>query len=134
MSETAVSHPAIIVVEDDLGVRNSLQFAFEVKGFDVFAYASGEALLADVTPSAARCLILDYHLPGIDGLTLLHRLRERGDDLSAVLITTPNPEISRRAALSGVRLVEKPLQSDVLAAEVCSLLDPRRARPSGTPA
>jgi FixJ family two-component response regulator len=59
--------------------------------------------------------VADYHLPGMNGLDLLARLRERNIRLPAILITThPSAAIRNQAASAGVRLVEKPLLSDTL--------------------
>jgi FixJ family two-component response regulator len=54
-------------------------------------------------------------MPLIDGLDLLRRLRERGNSMPAVLITTaPDAALRRRAGLAGVSVVEKPLLGDAL--------------------
>ena len=61
------------------------------------------------------CLVLDYNLPGIDGLDLLERLRAAEVTLPAILITTnPRKALRARAALAGVQIVEKPLLTDAL--------------------
>jgi FixJ family two-component response regulator len=121
-----IAPPIVIVVEDDPDVLGSLKFAFEVEGFHVCAHASAEALLDDEGALDSGCLVLDYKLPGMDGLALLARLREGGHDLPALLITTPNAEIAGRAALAGVAIVEKPLLCDTLVGKVRDLLNPRR--------
>jgi len=128
MSLAAQMAPAtVIVVEDDDAVLGSLKFAFEVEGFRVVGHASAEAFLdSDAAPDHA-CLILDYQLPGMNGLSLLRRLRERGQDLPALLITTPNGEIAKRAAMAGVAIVEKPLLCGTLVGKVRELLNPRCA-------
>ncbi len=113
----------VVIVDDDPDVLRSLQFAFEVEGIDVVAYPNGEAVLERPLIEGAGCLVLDYQLGGIDGLALLERLRERGFRLPAILITTPNAEVARRAARAGVELIEKPLLCDTLVAQVRRLLE-----------
>jgi FixJ family two-component response regulator len=122
--------PKVVIVEDDGAVLGSLGFAFEVQGFEVLSYSSAESLLAAPSLPERCCLILDYWLPGMNGLALLSQLRKSGRDLPAILITTANPELHRRAALAGVTLIDKPLASDDLIARVRDLLDPAR-RPDG---
>ena len=117
-----LASPVVIVVDDDPDVLGSLKFSFEVEGFSVQAHDSAEALLNGDLPSKNACLVLDQKLPGMDGLELLRRLRSRGDALPAVLITTPNAETKRRAALAGVPIVEKPLLCETLVDQVRALI------------
>jgi FixJ family two-component response regulator len=118
------------VIDDDPAVRNSLKFALEIEGFFVRLYPTGAELLGDKDMPASGCLIADYHLPGMSGLDLLARLRERNVTLPAILITThPSAAIRDRAALAGVRLIEKPLLSDTLFLGVRAALGEPGGRP-----
>jgi two-component system, LuxR family, response regulator FixJ len=111
--ELAKAKPVILVIDDDPAVRNSLKFALEIEGFSVRVYSTGTELLDDKDMPDSGCLVADYHLPGMNGLDLLARLRERNVRLPAILITThPTAAIRYRAASAGVRLIEKPLLSD----------------------
>ncbi|HXU99173.1 MAG TPA: response regulator [Caulobacteraceae bacterium] len=112
----------LILVDDDTHVLAAMKFAFEVDGFDVRAYPDAESLLADPPFHTRGCLVLDYQLPGINGLQLLKILRSRGVALPAVLITTPTPDILARAASVGAPVVEKPLVTNALLETVRRLL------------
>jgi two-component system response regulator FixJ len=114
MRKSVGAPPVVIVVDDNPAVLSSLKFAFEIEGFEVIAYADAEALLDGAPLPDQGCLALDYRLPGMNGLALLRRFRALGDILPAILITTPNAVISRRAAAADVTLVEKPLLCDTL--------------------
>lgn len=106
----------ILVIDDDPAVRNSLKFALEIEGFCVKAYRSGAEMLQEeeVLPLTG-CLVVDYNLPGMNGLDLLALLHERNIRLPAILITThPSATIRSRAASAGVYLIEKPLLTDTL--------------------
>jgi two-component system response regulator FixJ len=105
----------IAIVDDDSAVRNSLAFAFQNDGFSVQLYESAEDLLRDPSRSAVDCFIVDYKLPGLNGLDLLTQLR-RGRLLApGILVTTaPSAEVRRRAAVEGATIVEKPFLGDVL--------------------
>lgn len=107
--------PSILLVEDDPAVVNALKFSLELEGFAVSAYADGETLLASRPLPETGCLVIDYNLPGMDGLDLLLRLREASVTLPAILITTnPRNTLRVRAASAGVQIVEKPLLTDAL--------------------
>lgn len=113
--ETDPHRPSILLVEDDPAVVNALKFSLELEGFDVIAYADGETLLAFRPWPETGCLVLDYNLPGMDGLNLLERLRAANVMLPAILITTnPRNTLRARAALAGVHIIEKPLLTDAL--------------------
>lgn len=116
-AESAAARPVVCIVDDDLDLLAALRFALEIDGYSVRAYSSAEALIAesDRAPAAA-CLVLDYLLPGMNGIDLLVSLRRRGVASPAILITThPAGLLRRRAADLGVRIVEKPLFGENLA-------------------
>jgi len=111
----ATAKPVVLVIDDDPAVRNSLKFALEIEGFSVRLYPTGAELLNDKDMPESGCLVTDYHLPGMNGLDLLARLRERNIRWPAILIMThPSATIRNQAALAGVHLIEKPLLNDTL--------------------
>jgi two-component system response regulator FixJ len=114
----------LILVDDDAAVLSSLKFAFQVEGFEVRAYPDAESLLEVADFPDSGCMVLDYRLPGLDGLELFTRIRELGVMLPAVLITTPTASVRARAAAAGVTLVEKPLLTSTLLDTVRRILAP----------
>ena len=115
--------PRLLLVEDDAGVRRSLQLLFRARGFDVRAYAAGAALLADPTARDACCFIADYRLDETDGIDVLCRLRESGWSGPAVLITAfPSADLTERALAHGFsQVLEKPFREHVLGEAVARL-------------
>jgi two-component system response regulator FixJ len=99
----------VFVVDDDTAVRASIKFALELEGFEVRAFPNAEALLATERIPSPSCLVVDYHMPGMNGLDLVARLRERDKALPAVLISSPDDNLRNRAAILGVTMVEKPM-------------------------
>jgi FixJ family two-component response regulator len=114
-------------VEDDLALCAALTFVLEVEGYAVRAYPDAESLLADDESPAPDGFILDYRLPGMDGLALLRALRERSERAPALLITMPTPVVASRAAAAEAILVEKPLRASELLDQLRQSLD-RSAR------
>jgi FixJ family two-component response regulator len=115
--------PIVVLVDDDRAVLNALKFSLELDGFQVATYARGSELLARSSFPTAGCLIIDFRLPDMDGLSLLAALRRRAVTLPAILITSrPNAALRRRAAADHVSIVEKPLLGDALSNSIQSLL------------
>ena len=108
--------PQVLLVEDDHGVRRSLQLLLRGRGLDVRAYASGAALLADPRALSAACLVADYRMPEMSGFDVLRGLRDLGWKGRALLITGfPSAELVAQARQAGFgHVVEKPLVDSVL--------------------
>lgn len=120
---SAPARPAVILVDDDPAVTHAMQFSFDLEGLDVRSYRDGESLLANGALPESGCLVLDQNLPGMDGLSLLERLRANGVRLPAILITTnPRTALRDRAAAAGVPIIEKPLLTDALLTTVRTAL------------
>jgi FixJ family two-component response regulator len=107
--------PTILVVDDDLGVRNSIKFSLEVEGFAVRVYANAGALLDAPDLPARACLVVDDDLRDMSGLELLARLRDRAVRWPTILVTShPTVAVRNRASSVGIEMVEKPLLGDAL--------------------
>lgn len=125
----AEGRSTIIVVDDDRAVRHSLKFSLEVEGYSVRAFAVGGDLLASSLPHRYACLVIDQNLPGMSGLQLVSRLRERHIMTPAILTTTnPSAALVAQAKRAGVSIVEKPLFGNVLVDRIRDLCTPRSDR------
>jgi len=119
------SKRTVLVLDDDSAVRDSLKFSLEIEGFEVRTYASPMDLLNDTALPAASCLIVDYHMPTMNGLQVVESLRNRRCPMPAILVTShPGTGIRERAAAAGVVLVEKPFRGAFLMDCIRAALDP----------
>jgi two-component system nitrogen regulation response regulator NtrX len=102
---------AVLIVDDEAGVRSALAGVLRDEGYAVDAVESGEACLDRVSRAPYDVIVLDIWLPGIDGLATLARLRERRVDAPVVMISGHgNIESAVRAIKMGAfDFVEKPL-------------------------
>jgi two-component system, NtrC family, nitrogen regulation response regulator NtrX len=103
--------PAILVVDDEPGVRSSVAGVLRDEGFDVDVVGTGEECLDRVAQRSYDVIVLDIWLPGIDGLTTLQRLGERRVEAQVVIISGHgNIESAVRAIKMGAfDFIEKPL-------------------------
>ena len=77
----------ILIIDDDLGVREYLSALLSRYGHAVFTAASGEAALEGLTVSRPDLVTLDVVLEGMDGIETLRRLKKRLPDVPVVMIS-----------------------------------------------
>jgi len=100
----------IVVVDDDPLFLSTLTLNLEDAGFDVAAFTGGSAALDHLSGTdQPDAIILDWHMPEMDGLELLQRLRAQGLGVPAIFLTSLNQPIYEELALDrgAVDFVEK---------------------------
>uniref|UniRef100_A0A486XHV1 DNA-binding response regulator n=1 Tax=Rheinheimera sp. BAL341 TaxID=1708203 RepID=A0A486XHV1_9GAMM len=85
----------LLLVEDDIALRDGLQQALTVQGFAVNAVSSGQQALAVARAGDCDSVILDLGLPDMDGLVVLKQLRQKWPKMP-VLILTARDELDDR--------------------------------------
>jgi FixJ family two-component response regulator len=114
----------IAIVDDDPAVCDSTRLLLETYGFTVCTYQSGaDFLLSKLT---FACLIVDYHMPGMNGLEFVSELRQRGNSTPTMIMITATTDatVERRAAELGIQQVlKKPLSSQVLVSSIRNQLE-----------
>ena len=100
----------VLVVDDDLAVRDLHKFSLELEGFEVRTYAGPNELLNEDNLPERGCLIVNYQMPAMNGLELVARLRDRWLLSMPVILVTghSSDNLRKRAAIAGVSIVEKP--------------------------
>lgn len=108
--------PAVFIVDDDQDIRTSLTRALRQRGFVVSAYASAQAFLDAYDDETAACLVLDYGMPGMNGLELQARLNASGCPLAVIFITGHGgvPESVQAMRAGAVDFLEKPFRQSTL--------------------
>lgn len=115
----AARRPRVLVVDDELGVRESLRLVL-CEGFEVLQAEGGEAALAMVAGERPDVVLLDILMPGLDGLAVLERLRGSRPELPVVMLTATR---TLKTAVTAMKLgafdyVQKPFDLDELRAVV----------------
>ena len=75
------------VIDDDEALRNSLTFLLRTARLDVLSYPSATAFLEALPEANLSCVITDVRMPGMSGIDLLRRLRERKISVPVIVIT-----------------------------------------------
>lgn len=110
----------ILVADDDTAVREALKFSLELEGFTVHVCRRGEELLAHPALSRCDCIVLDYRMPGLDGLQVLEKLQDGGSKAPVIFIAGPVTRTLRAQAMrAGAHdVLEKPLLDGELVTKV----------------
>ena len=124
--------PRILIVEDEPGIADTLQYALRTDGFDPAWVATGEEAVAQVREQPPALVILDVGLPDTSGFEVFKRIRELAD-VPVVFLTARSDEIDRVVGLElgADDYVPKPFSPRELVARVRSVLR-RAAKPAGT--
>lgn len=88
----------ISVVDDDASVRRTTTRLIESFGFRTVAFESAETFLASGLLNDTSCLIVDVHMPGMNGLQLQSQLAAAGCSIPIIFITARDDKESRRRA------------------------------------
>jgi FixJ family two-component response regulator len=125
---SAATRPVITLVDDDPGVRRSVQLLLQARGYDIRSYASSKALLADPLAMGAACLVTDYLMPEVDGIGVLHALRNNGWKGPAILVSAyHSPRLVEQAMREGfASVIEKPLREHSLVDMISRLIGETR--------
>jgi DNA-binding response OmpR family regulator len=115
-----------LIVDDESNLRHTVGYNLRREGYDVLEAADGEAALAAAGARSLDLVVLDLMLPGIDGLEVCRRLRERGP-VPILILTARGDEIDRVVGLElgADDYLAKPFSMRELLARVKAIL--RRA-------
>src|SRR3990167_2851838 len=119
---------SILVVDDEGGIRSSLQAILREEGWQADAVATGEECVKAAAKKSYDLILLDVWLPGMDGLEALRRLKER-DPAPIVLMISGHATIEtavKATKLGAFDFIEKPLSMEKTVLAVRHALDQLR--------
>jgi two-component system nitrogen regulation response regulator NtrX len=120
----------VLIVDDEVGIRQSLAGVLEDEGYSTSSVESGEACLQLLTEQQFDVVLLDIWLPGIDGLEVLERISALENPPEIVMISGHgNIETAVRATkLGAYDFLEKPLSADRTLIVVKNAAEARKLR------
>ncbi len=122
---TAMDVPTVFVVDDDAGVRASIQGLLKSAKLRCASFGTAEEYLRSKPPEGPSCLVLDVSLPGVNGLDLQRELADAGVRIPIIFITGHGDiPMTVKAMKSGaVEFLTKPFRDEDLLDAIRQALD-----------
>lgn len=118
----------ILVVDDSVGIRAAITMTLSSAGFDVIEAGDGEEALVQLDNRRVHLIISDLNMPGMDGMTLLRRVKAQQTTryLPFIMLTTEDSEqIKREGFEAGARVwLTKPFEPLKLLDDVYKVVQP----------
>jgi two-component system, OmpR family, response regulator len=124
--------PQVLVVDDELNIRELVQVALKFHGCAVTTAASGKDALRQAEAAKLDLIVLDVMMPDLDGFEVCRRLRAGGNEVPIIFLTArdTSSDTVTGLAIGGDDYVTKPFSVEALVARVRAVL--RRASRSST--
>ncbi|MGQ4538591.1 response regulator transcription factor [Dermabacteraceae bacterium P7074] len=123
----------LLIVDDELNIRELLATSLRFAGFEVFTAGSGNDALRMTAELSPDLVVLDVMLPDMDGFTLTRRMRDRGEHYPVLFLTARDETKDKVAGLTvgGDDYVTKPFSLEEVVARIRAILR-RTASPLNT--
>ncbi|HLH35954.1 MAG TPA: sigma-54 dependent transcriptional regulator [Alloacidobacterium sp.] len=114
----------ILIIDDEASIRESLETLLSLEGYAVETAPDGEAGLDQIDRSGYDLVLLDFALPGKNGLEVLQLIRERNPDLPVIMITAYGTvdNVVEAIRTGAQNFVQKPWDNEKLLADIRSAI------------
>jgi two-component system response regulator FixJ len=123
------------LVDDDDAVRDSLSELLTIAGYPVVSFASGQEFLDRAPSLPPGCAIVDFQMPGLDGITVQRALADAHLNFPTIILTghgdIPTAVSAMKAGV--VDFVEKPVGKEAILASIAQALSRFAGKPDGDP-
>jgi FixJ family two-component response regulator len=118
----------VFIIDDDASVRKALSRLLRSAGHACEAYPSAQAFLARAPHAGPCCVVLDFRMPGLDGLELQEALAAVGRDDPIIFITGHGdvPTCAKAMKAGAADFLPKPFRDEDLLAAIAKSLDQSR--------
>lgn len=120
--------PIVFVVDDDISVRESLELLIRCEGWHPEIFSSGQEFLTRPRARVPSCLVLDFSLPGLNGLDLQKRVAIERPAMPIIFITghADVPTTVQAMKAGAVEFLTKPFGEDALLSAIRAALEQSR--------
>lgn len=131
-----ISQSRILVVDDDVRLRNLLQRFLEEQGYTVRAVPDAVQMDRCLSRELFALMVLDLMLPGEDGMAICRRLRSTGNNLPIIMLTAKGSDSDRISGLEAGAddYLPKPFNPQELLARIKAVLRRQQRELPGAPA
>src|SRR5580692_10402592 len=108
--------PTVVVVDDDISVRESLELLIQNEGWQAALFESAQEFLTRLPSVVPSCLILDVNLPDLSGLDIQQRISDEKSSIPIIFITGYGdiPTSVRAMKAGAAEFLTKPLNDEIL--------------------
>lgn len=117
--------PTVFVVDDDISVRESLEFLIREEGWQVETFMSAEEFVNRPREFVPSCLILDISMPGLNGLELQKRLAVERPEIPIIFLTGDGdiPKTVQAIKAGAVEFLTKPFSDIALLSAISGAIE-----------
>ena len=114
----------ILIVDDEIGVRELLGDALRIAGFETITAPDGMSALTAIREKKPDLLVIDINMPLMDGFELVERLRKNGDNTPALMLSAraDRVDVTRGLTLGADDYVTKPFGLEELLLRIKAIL------------
>ncbi len=110
----------LLVVDDEEEICEFLKAFFEEREFAVITATSGDSAILEIEKVRPHVVLLDVQMPGMDGMTVLRKVKDRFPDVKVIMVTAveTREKIEEALRLGADNYITKPLSLEYLEREV----------------
>jgi len=122
----------ILIVDDEKNIRLTLSTSLEALGVETISAENGEEALVKLREKEFGLILLDLHMPGVDGMEVLRRVRENRPDIRIIILTAFGTiELAVEAMkLGAVDFIQKPFVPEQIRERVARVMSREKIKQS----
>jgi len=110
----------ILIIDDDKDMRSALSDLVRSGGYEAYSAGNGKIALKEISTHSPHVILLDIRLPGIDGMTLLERIKEIDRNIIIIMLTGHGDirDAVKAMKLGAFDYITKPFNNDDIIAAI----------------